>query len=139
MRDLIDTVLGEFLGSGSMSVVRRCKLSKFQKALQYFLRETDTACSHHSLRCVRKLDGQTFAVLHLSSWWVIASQIKLARFDTSKVTDWREDKRNRVEHFEVKCVTAIDEEVRQFSRDELLSCAESVEIQVSIVGFTSAV
>ncbi|CAK9055169.1 unnamed protein product [Durusdinium trenchii] len=44
--------LGEFLGSGSMSVVRRC---------------------------VRKLDGQIFAV---------------------------------------KCVTAIDEEVRQFSRDE---------------------
>lgn len=44
--------LGEFLGSGSMSVVRRC---------------------------VRKVDSQTFAV---------------------------------------KCITAIDEEVRQFSRDE---------------------
>jgi len=58
---------------------------------------------------------------------------------TSKVADRREDKRNRVEHFEVKCVTAIDEEVRQFSRDELLSCAESVEIYVSIVGFKSVV
>ena len=58
---------------------------------------------------------------------------------TSKVADRREDKRNRVEHFEVKCFTAIDEEVRQFSRDELLSCAESVEIYVSIVGFKSVV
>ena len=61
---------------------------------------------------------------------------------TSKVADWQAEEKIReigLKHFEVKCVTAIDEEVRQFSRDELLSCAESVEIHVSIVGFKSVV
>lgn len=67
------------------------------------------------------------------------SNCMLSHFKSSRLAGRREDKRNRVEHFEVKCVTAIDEEVRQFSRDELLSCAESVEIHVSIVGFKSVV
>ena len=59
--------LGEFLGAGSMSVVRR-RLKR--------------GAVSQSLRCVRKTDGQTFAV---------------------------------------KCVTAVDDELRQFTREEPLS------------------
>ena len=106
--------------SGLRQHVRGAKVQAFKisKSVTVLLR------NRHSLRCVRKLDGQIFAVLHLSSMVSDCFPNQTACLVTSKVADRREDKRNRVEHFEVKCVTAIDEEVRQFSRDELLSCAE---------------